>query len=67
MIRCEQKGPHQQVQFRCSLSVLPTAPGITYPASPAHSPPPKALPLATQEGVDCPAGKETQATTLALP
>lgn len=57
MIRCKQKGPHQQVRFRLSLSVLPTAPGITYPAGPAHSPSARALPLATQEGANRPAGR----------
>lgn len=65
MIRCEQKGPHQQVRFRLSLSVLPTAPGIISPVSPAHSPPtpPRALPSARE---DYPAGEEPGATTLAL-
>lgn len=28
MIRCKQKGPHQQVRFWLSLSVLPTARGL---------------------------------------
>lgn len=28
MIRCEQKGPHQQVRFWLSLSVLPAAQGL---------------------------------------
>ena len=28
MIRCEQKGPHQQVRFWLSLSVLPAAWGL---------------------------------------
>lgn len=37
MIHCKQKGPHQQVRVRLSLSVLPTAPGITSLASAAHS------------------------------
>lgn len=49
MIRCEQKGPHQQVRFRLALSVLPTAPGIISPVSPAHSPPPRALPSARED------------------
>lgn len=40
MIRCEQKGPHQQVRFWLCLSVLPTAGGMTSPAGPAHPQPP---------------------------
>lgn len=51
MIHCKQKGPHQQVRFRLSLSVLPTAPGIASLASPAHSPSPRALPSDTGGGV----------------
>lgn len=57
MIRCEQKGPHQQVRFRLSLSVLPTAPGITSLARPAHSLPPRALPSAVQGGWAPPGGR----------
>lgn len=37
---------------------MPTAPGITSPAGPAHSPPPRALPSLRKEGVGGPAGEE---------
>ena len=37
------------------------------PSQPCPRPPTQSSALATQEGVDCPAGKETQATTLASP
>lgn len=65
MIRCEQKGPHQQVRFGLCLSVLPTAPGITLPQPvlPTHSPHPERGPQPRARGVDHPAGGEAGATT----
>lgn len=44
MIRCKQKGPHQQVRFRLSLSVLPTAPGITFQPALPTAPQPELCP-----------------------
>lgn len=49
MIRGEQKGPHQQVRFWLSLSVLPTAPGITSPAGPVTGPHPELCPRPGEE------------------
>lgn len=63
MIRCEQKGPHQQVRFWLSLSVLPTAPGITSQPALPIAPDPELCPGPPEEGVDCPGGEEAPATT----
>lgn len=65
MIRGEQKGPHQQVRFWLSLSVLPTAPGTSSPAGPVTGPHPELCP---RPGVEVqPAGKEAWASALSTP
>lgn len=67
MIRCEQKGPHQQVRSRLALSVLPTARGLLpWPVLPTASHP-GLCPRLCKEGVDRPAREEAPATTLASP
>lgn len=61
MICGEQKGPHQQVRFGLSLSVLPTAPGITPPAGPVTGPHPELCPRPGKKV--CPAGEEAWPST----